>query len=40
MLISAHHFLVYARDVVAEFDAQLHAHAVSEPLMAATDSAV
>lgn len=40
MLISAHHFLLYARDVVAELDEQLRTHARPEALAAATDRAV
>jgi radical SAM superfamily enzyme YgiQ (UPF0313 family) len=37
MLISAHHFLLYARDVIDEFDQQLRSRAASEALPAAID---
>jgi hypothetical protein len=40
MLISAHHFLLYARDVIGELDEQLRAHAAPEPLLAATGPVV
>jgi hypothetical protein len=40
MLMSAHHFLLYARDVIAELDEQLQAHAISQPVSATADARI